>query len=145
MFLMRKKIDLRKIKKRKCYTVKELANTLDVTIQSIYWRIHHKGLPSLNIDNVKYITGKEFCKTEMDIRKNRKIKFKKNSFLCFCCHRAVLPLNNEVKIEDFKDSEKTVPVSVIQLIGVCESCGNKIYKCTNMSMLDKIKTQYKLL
>ena len=143
---MRKKTDLRKIKKRKCYTVSELSQTLNVTIQAIYWKIHHKELPVIKMDDgIIHIRGRDFCNNEKNIRASRKINRGKDEFLCFHCQKSVTPQNNEVSIKDFKTHPKAVLSSVIQLVGICPFCKNKIYRCSNISQLNNIKTSYKVV
>ena len=143
--MMSKKIDLRKVRIRKRYLVSELAKTLGVTIQAIYWRIKYKNLPVLMINNVMYIYGREFKKSEFERRSSQKIQVKENEFKCFSCRKSVVPINNEVAIEDFKTSNKQVTNGVLQLVGKCTNCEKNIYRFSNVTQLEDIKRIFNVI
>ena len=53
--MARKKIDLRKVKPTKRYTVRELAGTLGITPRAIYWDIQVDSLPFYLVNGRKRI------------------------------------------------------------------------------------------
>ena len=139
---MSKKIDLRKVHKRKVYFVKELAVTLGVTIQAIYFRIHHRNLRVVIMHNVIRIKGRDFIDNEKQNRLTRKMVHNEIDFLCFHCRQYNPPKDNMVWINDFRESDKNVIAGTIQLIGFCPICGEPFYKFSNLGQMSKIRRLY---
>lgn len=138
------RINLRKIKPTHRYSVVGLAQTIKVTKQAIYHKIHFKGLPVCIIDSIYYILGEEFIAFEKMERFKRKPKKQKNKFWCMTCRKYQMPINKKVSIYDFSDSEKKVNKGTLLLKGVCPCCGKEIFQFNNIANLEKLNETYKI-
>lgn len=143
---MSKKINLRLVKPTKRYTVKELAKTLNVTVQSIYWYIYMKDLRHFHSPKTHLcmIWGKEFIKFIKDIRLKRKQKHSKGSVKCFHCQKFVMPADNKITIDNTKINEGNRFYGTILLEGLCPKCNKHIYQISNISKMEELKSMYKI-
>ena len=138
------RINLRKISPTKRYTVRELANKLNVTTRAIYLKLKD-GLPSFPMKKKFHILGEEFIEYEKSKRLKRKQYIKENEFWCCSCKKKREPLNKEVQIEDFSQSNKKVHKNTILLTSVCPVCKNQMFKFSNISKMEEIKSMFKTM
>ena len=141
---MPKQINLRLVKPTKRYTVKELADALGVTIQSIYWDIHKEDLEHFYLPNstVCRIFGREFIEFIKNRRSKRRQKHPKGSFKCMHCQKFVMPANNKITVDNAKINEENRFYGTILLEGTCPQCGKPIYQISNISKLNELENQY---
>lgn len=150
---MKKKINLRKVKPTKIYKASELAQTLGISRQAIYKKIHQEdGLPV--IDNSEFekneeakvwlIYGSEFIDFEKAERIKNKPPRQPNKFWCFSCKDYQEPLGKQIKIKEIKTNSKKITEGTILLIGICPKCQKEFYQISNFSQLEKIKKKFKI-
>ena len=138
------RINLRKISPTKRYTVRELANKLDVTTRAIYLKLKD-GLPSFPMKKKLHILGEEFIEYEKSKRVKRKQYIKESEFWCCSCKNKIEPLNKEVQIEDFSQTNKKVHKDTILLTSICPVCKNQMFKFSNTSKIEEIKSIFKTM
>lgn len=143
--MARKKIDLRKVRKNRRYTVRELAESLGITPRAIYWDIHKDDLPFLKINGVKKIWGQEFIVFTKERRKKHKRQSKKDGeFFCLCCNEFFRPLNNEITVENSYLDELKIKMGTIILVGTCPRCGKEIFQFSNLSKMEELQNRYNI-
>ena len=124
---MGKKYEIRKIKSKRSYTFKEIADRLSIherTVQS--W--HTGGLVALEGSNNPYLVmGTEVQNYIKLQRLKNRVVLKDNEFYCMGCKKAVVPEKiykymNGIRMGGNKQS--------VRLNGVCPACKRKVNKFT---------------
>ena len=125
---MSKKYEIRKIKTKRSYTFKELADLLGVHVRTVQsW--HLDGLSPLEGSNNPYLVmGREIKVYLKQKTLRNKVKLQENEFYCMGCKKAVIPTKvykyvNGVKIGGNKPS--------VRLGGICPTCSKKVNKFTS--------------
>lgn len=143
--MARKKIDLRKVRPTKRYTVRELAESLGITPRAIYWDIHVDGLPFYLVNGRKRIWGTEFIEfTKARRQKHKRYTKKDGEFFCLNCSDFFMPENKEITIEDYPLRKEQIKYGTILLKGVCPRCGKYIYQVSNISKKEELEQMYKI-
>ena len=143
--MARKKIDLRKVKKNKRYTVKSLAETLGITPRAIYWDIHKDDLPCFETNGTKKIWGKDFIKfTKERRKKHKRLNKKEGDFFCLNCSNFFRPLNNEITIETSQLDALKIKMGIIVLRGICPCCLKHFFQLSNLSKIEELQALYNI-
>jgi uncharacterized protein YjcR len=138
---MSKNLNLRLIKQRESYLLKQISELLNVHMRTVQaWK--QEGLPTINDEKPFLVMGydlKEFLSKKI---KNRKTKLQANQFYCTKCRKAARSTNNEVWIEV---SEKTIGKQGFKsfvIKGICEVCNSKLNRFSHEGKLEEIKNIY---
>ena len=120
------KIKLNKVAPTKRYRVRELAEKLGITSRALYYKIKD-DLPVITMKGTFYIVGNEFIEYEKGKREQRKKgSLKPNEFYCVHCDSKRKPLNGQVEVYDFSNSDKKVRKGSILLKATCPICKKKM-------------------
>lgn len=124
---MSKKYEVRKIKSKRSYTFKEIADRLDVHVRTVQgW--HADGLVALEGSNNPYlIMGIEVQNYIKQQKLKNKVTLKANEFYCMGCRMAVVPEEVYRYISGIKMGGNKQSV---RLNGVCPTCNRKVNKFT---------------
>lgn len=124
---MGKKYELRKIKSKRSYTFKEIADSLGVHIRTIQaWHIN--GLVALEGSNNPYLVmGVEVQNYIKKQKLKNKLTLKDNEFYCMGCRTAVVPEKIYKYIDGIKMGGNKQSV---RLNGICPKCNRKVNKFT---------------
>ncbi len=124
---MSKKYEVRKIKTKRSYTFKEIADLFDVHIRTIQaW--HVNGLVTLEGSNNPYLVmGVDVQNYIKQQKQKHKVTLKVNEFYCISCRKAVTTTevfsnSNGIKMGGNKQS--------VILSGVCPTCSRKVNRFT---------------
>lgn len=125
---MSKKYEIRKIKTKRSYTFKEIADLLGVHVRTVQsW--HLDGLSPLEGSNNPYLVmgGEIKMYLKQKSLKNR-VQLDENELYCMGCRKAVVPTKvykyvNGIKIGGNKLS--------VRLSGICPICAKKVNKFTS--------------
>ncbi len=124
---MSKKYEVRKIKTKRSYTFKEIADLFDVHVRTIQaW--HVDGLVTLEGSNNPYLVmGIDVQNYIKQQKQKHKVALKENEFYCISCRKAVTPTevfsnSNGIKMGGNKQS--------VILSGVCPTCNRKVNRFT---------------
>lgn len=125
---MSKKYELRKIKTKRSYTFKEIAELLDVHVRTVQaW--HIDGLNPLEGSNNPYLVMGKDLKMYLKLQTEKhKVTLGLNEFYCMSCRKAVIPekvykYTGGIKIGGNKPS--------VRLSGICPTCSRKVNKFTS--------------
>ena len=125
---MSKKYELRKIKTKRSYTFKEIADLLDVHVRTVQaW--HSEGLNPLEGSNNPYLVMGKDLKMYLKLQTEKhKVTLGLNEFYCMRCRKAVIPKKvykyiGGIKIGGNKPS--------VRLSGICPTCSRKVNKFTS--------------
>ena len=130
---MSKKYEIRKIKAKRSYTFREIADLLGVHVRTVQsW--HLDGLNPLEGSNNPYLVMGGEIKMYLKKKKlKNKVKLQENEFYCMGCRKAVVPTDvykyvSGVKIGGNKPS--------VRLSGSCPTCDKKVNKFTSKEVSD---------
>ena len=125
------KIKLNKVEKTKRYRVRELAEKLGITSRALYYKIKD-DLPVITMKGTFYIVGNEFIEYEKGKREQRKKgELKPDEFYCVHCDSKRKPLNGQVEVYDFSNSNKKVRKGSILLKATCPICKKQMNRFGN--------------
>lgn len=138
---MAKLYNLRLIKYRESYTLKQIAALLNVHFRTVQaWK--QEGLKTINQEKPYLVMGFEL-KTFLNQKIiSRKTKLQQNEFYCTKCRDAVKPTNNEVWLEV---SEKTIGKQGFKefvIKGLCEFCNSKLNRFSHEGKLEEVKNTF---
>ncbi len=128
-----RKIDLRKIRPTKTYTLQELATDTAKTINTV-WRWRREGMPTIPDSNGQLVDGAEFVAWEKKRRAARKRPCKLDQFYCFgsgCCIQRH-PAMGSVLIR--KSNQKLGSIEAL-----CAVCSAKVKKGFSMADLAEVE------
>jgi len=120
---MAKKYTLRRIRNKRSYSFKELADLLDVHVRTVQaW--HKDGMPIIEGSKYPYLMLGSDAKAYLkDLQSKRQCKLQAGEFYCVACHKAVTPLDLKIQSNNLKMGEGKESIS---LIGKCPLCQNKV-------------------
>lgn len=125
------KIKLNKVAPTKRYRVRELAEKLGITSRALYYKIKD-DLPVITMKGTFYIVGNEFIEYEKGKREQRKKgELKPDEFYCVHCDSKRKPLNGQVEVYDFSNSNKKVRKGSILLKATCPICKKQMNRFGN--------------
>lgn len=131
-----------RIKKRKIYTFREIAESLGVhprTVQA--WR--KDGLRVIDKAIRPYLVEGKDLKQYLATRKaKRKSKLSIHNFYCFRC---TIPVSAKPSSVTFEERERTLGIDkVAQVIvhGKCSVCDGRVRRLSSSKWIDAIKTYY---
>lgn len=131
------KIKLNKVAPTKRYRVRELAEKLGITRRAVYYKIKD-DLPVINMKGTFYIVGNEFIEYEKGKRAQRKKgELKPDEFYCVHCDSKRKPLNGQVEVYDFSNSNKKVRKGSILLKATCPICKKQMNRFGNLKDKEK--------
>jgi hypothetical protein len=120
---MSKKYELRKVKSKRSYTFKEIAEIYEIHIRTVQsW--HSEGLQPLDGSRNPYlIMGSEVKRFLKQKTQSRKTKLKDNEFFCMKCRIGVMPLDVHIEAKGIKlGGNKTS----VRLVGKCPKCSSTV-------------------
>lgn len=141
---MSKKYEVRKIKTKRSYTFREIAELLNVHVRTVQtW--HVEGLTPLEGSSNPYLVMGKDLKMYLKIQTAKhRVSLETNEFYCMGCRKAVIPesvykYTEGIKIGGNKQS--------IRLLGICPLCSRKVNKFTSdeqSAVAEKDKTIWAL-
>lgn len=120
---MAKTYNLRRIRNKRSYSFKELADLLGVHVRTVQaW--YKEGMPIIEGSQYPYlvlgIDAKAYLK---ELKSKRQLKLQAGECYCVSCHKAVTSLDVKIQSNNRKMGEGKESVS---LIGKCPLCQNKV-------------------
>jgi hypothetical protein len=120
---MAKTYNLSRIRNKRSYSFRELADCLNVHIRTVQsW--YKSGMPIIEGSQCPYIIigsdAKSFLKT---LQNSRKATLKKGECYCVSCHKPVIALSPSIKRNNRKMGDGKESISII---GTCPNCHNKV-------------------
>ena len=136
---MTRRISIKKVKKRKLYTIKEAASDIGVCSKTVY-RMIKDGLPVLEKNsNPIHFLGKDLLEFIKNKNSRFSIKLNDDEFFCFRCKIAVKSKPKEFQIF-FTQKKWGKNFFQVKMVGICPKCNKGINK---FSTDQKIKTLVK--
>jgi hypothetical protein len=134
---MAKTYKLRRIRNKRSYSFKELANLLGVHIRTVQaW--YKDGMPIIEDSQYPYLVLGSDAKSYLkELQSKRQLKLQAGECYCVACHKAVNPLDVKIQSNNRKMGEGKESVS---LVGKCPLCQNKV---TRFDSRDLSKTPIK--
>ena len=120
---MAKTYNLRRIRNKRSYSFKELANLLGVHVRTVQaW--YKDGMPIIEGSQYPYLVLGSDAKSYLkDLQSKRQLKLQAGECYCVACHKAVTPLDVKIQSNNRKMGEGKESIS---LIGKCPLCLNKV-------------------
>ncbi len=141
---MAKIYNLRLIKQRESYSLKQISELLNVHIRTVQtWK--QEGLNIINQDKPYLVMGydlKEFLSKRND---KRKIKLQSNEFYCTKCREAVRSTDNQVWFECSGRNIGKQGFKEIVIKGICEFCNTKINRFSHSGLIDSIQNSFEVV
>lgn len=138
---MGKNYNIRLIKYRESYTLKQISETLNVHPRTVQeWR--HEGLKTISSEKPFLVMGydlKEFLKEKI---KSRKIKLEVNQFYCTKCRCAVISKDNIVQLVSLNKTIGNQGFRCLTIKGICQECGTKLNKFSHEGKLQELKNTF---
>ena len=141
---MAKFYNLRLIKLRESYTLKQIAELLNVHFRTVQaWK--QEGLTTINQKKPFLVMGydlKEFLSQKIQ---NKKITLQPNEFFCTKCREAVRSIDNAVWLVT---SGKTIGKQGFQELvikGICENCNSKLNRFSHSGRLEEIRNNFDIV
>jgi hypothetical protein len=122
---MAKTYNLRRIRNKRSYSFKELADLLGVHVRTVQaW--YKDGLPIIEGSQYPYLVLGSGAKSYLkDLQSKRKSKLQSGECYCVACHKAVTPIDVKTQSNKRKMGEGKESIS---LIGKCPLCQNKVFR-----------------
>lgn len=140
---MSKTYNIRLVKYRESYTLKQISETLNVHPRTIQeWR--HEGLKTISTEKPFLVMGydlKEFLNKKLQ---SRKTKLEANQFYCTKCRNAVTSKNNEVHLTSLNKTIGNQGFKGLIVKGICKECGTKLNKFSHEGRLEELKSTFKI-
>ncbi len=120
---MAKTYNLRRIRGKRSYSFKELADLLGVHVRTVQaW--YKDGMPIIEGSQYPYLALGSDAKAYLkDLQSKRQLKLQSGECYCVACHKAVTPSDVEIRSNNRKMGEGKESIS---LIGKCPLCQNKV-------------------
>jgi hypothetical protein len=138
---MGKNYNIRLIKYRESYTLKQISKTLNVHPRTVQeWR--KEGLKTISTEKPFLVMGydlKEFLKEKL---KSRRAKLEANQFYCTKCRCAVTSKNNEVQLVSLNKTIGKQGFKCLIVKGVCQKCETKLNKFSHEGKLQELKNTF---
>lgn len=138
---MSKNLNLRLIKQRESYSLKQISELLNVHIRTVQaWK--QEGLPTINQEKPYLVMGydlKEFLSKKFA---KRRIKLQSNKFFCTKCREAVRSTENQVWLQTSGKSIGKQGFKELVIKGICEFCNSKLNRFSHSGRLEEIKTNF---
>lgn len=138
---MGKTYNIRLIKHRESYTLKQISETLNVHPRTVQeWR--KEGLKTISTEKPFLVMGydlKEFLNKKLQ---SRKTKLEANQFYCTKCRRAVTSKNNEVHLASLNKTIGKQGFKALIIKGVCQECETKLNKFSHEGRLQELKNTF---
>lgn len=140
---MGKNYNIRLIKHRESYSLKQISEVLKVHQRTVQeWR--HEGLKTISNEKPFLVMGydlKEFLNKKL---KSRKTKLVVNQFYCTKCRQAVASEKDEVHIISLNKTIGKQGFKGLMIKGVCQKCGTKLNKFSHDGKLEELKCTFKI-
>ena len=140
---MGKNYNIRLIKHRESYTLKQISETLHVHPRTVQeWR--GEGLKTISTEKPFLVMGydlKEFLNKKLQ---SRKIKLEANQFYCMKCRNAGTSKNNEVHLASLNKTIGNQGFRGLIVNGICQECGTKLNKFSHEGRLEELKNTFKI-
>lgn len=135
---MKKKYSLRKIKAKRSYTSEEIAETLNIHIQTVReW--HRSGMNPLKENSTPYLfmgdEVKRYLKEKID---SHKVSLKEGEFYCLSCKKAVKPEHYETIDRNIKIGKG---VSSLLLKAECPECRKQLNRFSSSNIQTKSESE----
>lgn len=129
---MAKIYTLRRIRNKRSYSFRDLADCLNVHIRTVQtW--YKRGLPIIEDSQSPYLVmgadAKTFLKT---LQNNRKTTLKEGECYCVACHKPVLPITPSIKKNKRRIGNGKESISII---GNCPHCDNKVTRFSSQILV----------
>lgn len=138
---MGKTYNIRLIKHRESYTLKQISETLNVHPRTVQeWR--KEGLKTISTEKPFLVMGydlKEFLNQKL---KSRKTKLEANQFYCTKCRNAVTSKNNEVHLVSLEKTIGNQGFKGLIVKGICQECGTKLNKFSHEGRIQDLKNTF---
>lgn len=138
---MGKTYNIRLIKHRESYTLKQISETLNVHSRTVQeWR--KEGLKTISTEKPFLVMGydlKEFLNKKLN---SRKTKLKANQFFCTKCRSAVTSKNNEVHLANLNKAIGNQGFKGLTVKGLCQECGTKLNKFSHEGKLKDLQNNF---
>ncbi len=140
---MSKTYNIRLVKYRESYTLKQISETLSVHPRTVQeWR--KEGLKTISTEKPFLIMGydlKEFLNKKLQ---SRKTKLEANQFYCTKCRNAVRSKNNEVHLASLNKTIGNQGFKGLIVKGICQECGTKLNKFSHDGRLQELKSTFNI-
>jgi len=129
---MAKTYNLRRIRNKRSYSFKELADLLRVHVRTVQaW--HKDGMPIIECSQYPYLVlGSDVKAYLKNLQSKRQVKLRAGECYCVACHKAVKPLGVKKQSNNRKMGEGKESIS---LIGKCPFCQNKVFRFDSRELL----------
>lgn len=132
-----KRFHIRKIKKRKLYTIQEAAEAIYACTKTIR-RMIKDGLPVLDSKSKPIlIYGEDLLKKVKQMNEKNKIDVKDDQFHCFTCKKPVKSIQKYFRII-FTRRRWGKTNFQVKLVGVCPTCKRLIIKFTTENKINAL-------
>jgi len=128
--------NIHKIKSRRSYNLSEIVSLFGINRKTCSRWIKNEGLKVIKEDVSSLIMGSDLKDFIIKRRAEKKIPLKENEFLCFKCHKAVIPKTGSERIVKTGKRIGKENREQFQKIAICELCGRKIYKYLGVCQKD---------
>lgn len=133
--------NLRLIKERESYFLKQIAELLGVHGRTILtWK--QEGLPVINQEKPYMVMGydlKEFLRKKYA---KRRIKLQSNEFYCTKCREAVRSTDNQVWLETSGKFIGKQGFKDVVIKGICEFCNLRINRFSHSGRIQEIASNF---
>ena len=141
---MGKSYNIRLIKHRESYSLKQISETLKVHQRTVQeWR--HEGLTTISTEKPFLVMGydlKEFLNRKLQ---SKKIKLEANQFYCTKCRNAVITINNKVHLASLNKTIGNQGFNGLMIKGICQKCGTKLNKFSHDGRLQELKDTFSIV
>lgn len=138
---MGKTYNIRLIKHRESYTLKQISETLNVHQRTVQeWK--REGLKTISTEKPFLVMGydlKEFLSKKLQ---SRKTKLEANQFYCTKCRKAVISKSNEVYFFSLNKTIGNQGFKGLIVKGVCQECGTKLNKFSHEGKLKDLQNTF---
>lgn len=140
---MGKTYNIRLVKHRESYTLKQISEMLNVHLRTIQeWR--KEGLKTISTEKPFLVMGydlKEFLIKKLE---SRKTKLEANQFYCTKCRNSVTSKNNKVYLASLNKTIGNQGFIGLIVKGICQEFGTKLNKFSHEGRLEELKSTFSI-
>ena len=141
---MAKNLNLRLIKQRESYSLKQITELLKVHLRTVQaWK--QEGLPTINNEKPYYVMGYELKDFLSKKFAKRRIKLQSNEFYCTKCREAVRSTDNKVSLQTSGKFIGKQGFKELVIKGICEFCNSKLNRFSHSGKLEEIKNTFNVV